>query len=151
MTRRIKFRGQTSNPVKDNKGRTITTWESWVYGDLLHRPNGVLHILTLNEEKGVYENYVINPDTVGQFTGLKDWDGKEIYEGDIISVNDKYPKVVKYIDEYACFCLANIEDLNREGGIDCWQQVSPGWWNSPKREIKVIGNIYDYSDLKGLI
>lgn len=151
MTREIKFRGQTLNSVKDGKGRVITEYKSWAHGDLLHRSNGAMNILTLNEEKGVYENYVINPDTVGQFTGLLDKDGKEIYEGDIISVNGKYPKVVKYIDEYACFCLANIRDLDGEVGMDDWLQVSPGWWNSSKREIKVIGNIYDYSDLKKLI
>lgn len=151
MTREIKFRGQTLNSVKDGKGRVITEYESWAHGDLLHRSNGAMNILTLNEEEGIYENYVVNPDTVGQFTGLLDKDGKEIYEGDIISINGKYPKVVKYIDEYACFCLANIRDLDGKVGMDDWLQVSPGWWNSPKREIKVIGNIYDYSDLKGLI
>lgn len=148
MTREIKFRGKTSNLVKDGKGRVITEYESWVYGDLLHRPNGVLHILTLNEEKGVYENYIINPDTVGQFIGLCDKDGKEIYEGDIITVNGKYPKIVKYIDEYACFCLANIKELDGKVKIDDWLPVSPGWWNSPKREIEVVANIYEYSDLK---
>lgn len=151
MTREIKFRGQILNSVKDGKGRVITEYELWAYGDLLHRSNGAMNILTLNEEKGIYENYVVNPDTVGQFTGLLDKDGKGIYEGDIISVNGKYPKVVKYIDEYACFCLANIRDLDGKVEMDDWLQVSPGWWNSFKREIKVIGNIYDYSDLKGLI
>lgn len=86
------------------------------------------------------------PETVGQFTGLFDKNGKEIYEGDIISVNGKYPKLVKYIDDYACFCLANITDLNKKW-ISPWQQVSSSWWNDFKREIRVIGNIYDNPDL----
>ena len=97
MTREIKFRGQTWNPVKDNKGRTITTWKSWVYGDLLHRPNGVLHILTLNEEEGVYENHVINPDTVGQFTGLRDKKKIEIFEHDLVECAGVLCEVVSTI------------------------------------------------------
>lgn len=94
---------------------------------------------------GVLHTEVI-PETVGQFTGLFDKNGKEIYEGDIISVNGKYPKLVKYIDDYACFCLANITDLNKKW-ISPWQQVSSSWWNDFKREIRVIGNIYDNPDL----
>ncbi|EFS33760.1 YopX family protein [Bacteroides sp. D2] len=147
MNRTIKFRGQILNSVKDDKGNVVTEWKSWIYGDLLHRSNGVLHILTLNEKKACYENNTIDPETLGQFTGLLDKDGKEIYEGDIISVNGKYPKLVKYIDDYACFCLANIEDLDEKMDTGYWHQVSPGWWNSSKREIRVIGNIYDHPDL----
>lgn len=53
MNRTIKFRGQILNSVKDDKGNVVTEWKSWIYGDLLHRSNGVLHILTLNEKKHV--------------------------------------------------------------------------------------------------
>lgn len=88
----------------------------------------------------------VKEDTIGQFTGLFDKNGKDIYEGDIISVNGKYPKLVKYIDGYACFCLANISDLNKKW-MEPWQQVFPGWWNDYKREIRVIGNIYDHPEL----
>lgn len=147
MKREIKFRGQVLNSVKDKKDNVVTEWKSWVYGDLLHRPNGVLHILTLNEEKGCYENNIIDPKTVGQFTGLLDKGGKEIYEGDIINVNGKYQRLVKFIDEYACFCLARISDLDNNLETGYWQQVIPGWWNNPDREIEVCGNIYDSPEL----
>lgn len=83
--RAIKFRGQILNSVKDDKGNVVTEWKSWVYGDLLHRPNGVLHILTLNEEKGCYENNIIEPETIGQFTEVLDRNKKEVYEGDIVT------------------------------------------------------------------
>ena len=147
MKREIKFRGQVLNSVKDKKDNVVTEWKSWVYGDLLHRPNGVLHILTLNEEKGCYENNIIDPKTVGQFTGLLDKGGKEIYEGDIINVNGKYPRLVKFIDEYACFCIAGISDLDNNLETGYWKQVIPGWWNNPDREIEVCGNIYDNPEL----
>lgn len=89
----------------------------------------------------------IHKDTVGQFTGLKDKSGKEIYEGDIISVNGKYPKLIRYIDEWASYCLANLTDLDCDLKTRYWQQVSPCWWTDYKREIKVIGNVYDNPEL----
>ena len=89
----------------------------------------------------------IHKDTVGQFTGLKDKSGKEIYEGDIINVNGKYPKLIRYIDEWASYCLANLTDLDCDLKTSYWQQVSPCWWTDYKREIKVIGNVYDNPEL----
>lgn len=95
----------------------------------------------------VYSSWLtIDKDTIGLFIGLYDVDGKEIYEGDIISVNGKYPKLVKFVEEYACFCLANVSELKKEW-MDPWQQVSPGWWSDFKREIRVIGNMYENPEL----
>ena len=64
-----------------------------------------------------------------------------------INVNGKYPRLVKFIDEYACFCIARISDLDNNLETGYWQQVIPGWWNNPDREIEVCGNIYDNPDL----
>lgn len=129
MNRTIKFRG-----------KRIDNGE-WVYGYLADEDY-------INDIDSIdLSSIEVDRDTVGQFTGLFDKNGKEIYEGDIISVNGKYPKLVKYINDYACFCLANIEDLDEEMDTGYWHQVSPGWWNSSKREIQVIGNIYDNPEL----
>lgn len=132
MNRTIKFRGKRL----DNG--------EWVYG-YFYTIQEIEHYILQPCALGVLHTEVI-PETIGQFTGLLDKNGKEIYEGDIISVNGKYPKLVKYIDDYACFCLANITDLNKKW-ISPWQQVSSSWWNDFKREIRVIGNIYDNPDL----
>lgn len=129
MNRTIKFRG-----------KRIDNGE-WVYGYLADEDY-------INDIDSIdLSSIEVNIDTVGQFTGLFDKNGKEIFEGDIISVNGKYPKLVKYINDYACFCLANIEDLDEEMDTGYWHQVSPGWWNSSKREIQAIGNIYDHPEL----
>lgn len=138
MNREIKFRGKS---IYD---------EEWLYGSLVKIEKDryavipPLNDIEIGKNIGMYE---VCLETVGQFTGLFDKNGKEIYEGDIISINSKYPKLVKYINDYACFCLANIEDLDEEMDTGYWHQVSPGWWNSSKREIQVIGNIYDNPEL----
>ena len=89
---------------------------------------------------------IVIPETLCQFTGLTDRNGKEIYEGDIFTVNGKYPKLVEYREDRAAFCIANVDELGKEW-IDPWQQPAPDWWNDFSREIVVIGNIHDYPEL----
>lgn len=83
--------------------------------------------------------------TIGQFIGRKDNTKKEIYEGDIITVNGHYPKIVQFIPEKAGFCIANISDFKNQDFWDIWQQPPTIWWD--EMNIKVIGNIYDNKDL----
>ena len=73
-------------------------------------------------------------DTVGQYTGLTDKNGKKIFEGDIVGVGecDKiYEKVVVYFDKGAFRVSQFAIDLLETRNIDC----------------EVIGNIYDNPEL----
>lgn len=133
MERTIRFRG-----------KRITDGE-WIYGDFF-RNRGLAFIA----EDGVVENplaswkdYNVTPDTVGQFTGLCDASGKEIYEGDIIesSFGGGIPArhFVGYDEKEAAFTANLIGAYPNSGGI------RQSWID--QYEKKVIGNIYDNPEL----
>ena len=97
------------------------------------------------------ENHIkladVNPETVGQFTGLYDKNGKEIYEGDIIHINDEFLNEFNYLiewnEEYLRYYLYSVdkEKLNKLGGI------LEAHLNS--LEVEIISNIYDNPELLG--
>jgi uncharacterized phage protein (TIGR01671 family) len=138
MKREIKFRG------KDKK-----TGE-WFYGNLFDKDtSGRTHICTT--KKGCLD---IDPDTVGQFTGLKDKNGKEIYEGDILRVHvlvqdydfsDEFWRVgfIKFV--LGKFVLVNCINY-ATSDLTIKHDYSPrktAEYTYPKYRSEVIGNIHE--------
>jgi len=89
----------------------------------------------------------VNSATIGEYTGMKDSKGVKIFEGDILSVNGKYPKIVEYAEDRMSFCLINIEELKHADWKDIKQVPGVVRWNDFKREILVIGNIHDNPEM----
>lgn len=126
--RTIKFRG------KDRK-----TGE-WFYGNLYDKDNiGNTHIRTTS--KGSLD---VIPDTVGQFTGLYDKNGKEIYEGDIIFSQMCDCRAVLHKVEYnidnAMFVAKPIQGWDFD-----FCQIRKDWIDKYGKEL--IGNIHDNPEL----
>lgn len=127
MNREIKFRGKS---IMNN------TCGDWLYSSGIKYGDDV-ELMYCDEDTSEEWNY-IDKETLGQYTGLDDKNGKEIYEGDIlksIQWNDIY--LVKYIGTAFYLCRKGNKGFNK---ITTWN-------NAEKSE--VIGNIYDNPELLG--
>jgi uncharacterized phage protein (TIGR01671 family) len=132
------------------RGKDILT-DKWVYGDLLHLGNACA-IVTSYEEEELEVNPIsdrlefrvediagVYPETVGQFTGIYDKEGKMVYEGDIVHLDawEPYAMQVKFIE--GAFALADndgrylgdIHYINHAGVNQC----------------TILGNIHDNPEL----
>ena len=96
MEREIKFKAKS---IYNNE---------WVYGDLLHQADGT-HIFMGKGKNGHTLCPRVDPLTVCQFTGLKDCEGNEIWEGDIIS-SPHFERVatVKWDDSLCGFKCSDV-------------------------------------------
>ena len=92
---------------------------------------------------GGWEAIEIDPNTLGQFTSLKDKNGKEIYEGDIIAFNWKNCDEVDITDLLEVRFVRGVFAFLWDGDLDHEANVV-----SPTHEwADVIGNIHDNPDL----
>lgn len=89
-------------------------------------------------------DYRVDPKSIGQYTGLKDKNGKEIYEGDVLLFNNDYPNAQKM--DWKCVVKY------RKGSFVCEYPKDGVYnyfdsWNVPKVTWEVIGNIYENPSL----
>jgi uncharacterized phage protein (TIGR01671 family) len=133
--REYEFRGKSVHTVGVDKG-------TWIYGNLMDiwgRPfigkwcsemaGGEARIKDI-----LFCSYgEVDPETVGQYTGLKDKNGKKIFEGDIVREKSRSLFIVEWGKEATSNMLHNIQTGNemyflyREGYIE----VIGNRWDNP--------------------
>lgn len=155
MDREVKFRGKVKGTNK------------WVYGGyykhLKRTPSPIgdsikeedyLHLIITSgfSDWGMpkqLEYYEVDEKTVGQYTGLKDKNGKEICEGDIVKYKVKGSRkisitVMKFNEEHGAYLFGIYEGVE----MPCGKRTRMNKYTRKSVcDVEIIGNIYDNSEL----
>lgn len=124
------------------RGKRVDNGE-WVYGNFIEDKWGddngntvyaILQDRVAPEIAALWTSVIVIPETVGEYTGLTDKNGKRIFEGDIVKLFNEYAAVI--IFESARF-LVKWEGYNLQFSLE----------DSP--DIEVIGNIHDNPEFLG--
>ena len=135
------------------RGKRVSDGE-WVYGLPMEGFDSdvIIRNKTNFEETEYFVPYPVNPESIGQFTGLTDKNGKKIFVGDIVKIPDL--EFIDFVDNGTSSPDEKYEDgiveiFFDEGGF-CFNHPNtdtpcPIFYNI--RETEVIGNIHDNPEL----
>ena len=128
--------------MRDILFRGKTKQGEWKYGYLYITHNGEYEVGCYNETVNIERvTHIVIPETVGQYTGLTDKNGKRIFEGDIV------------------YCKSRLDNANMVVIFECGQfrmvlsenyhnyQTNSGFYDINCFDKKVIGNIHDNPEL----
>lgn len=124
--REILFRGKRTDNGAWVEGAFCMKDCDEPFGEMLDRPSIIKYDPPCD---GFW--YIVNPETVVQFTGLTDKDGKKIFEGDIIKTKNKFPDGT----DHEAKVVADLDDFYLM------------WCIKHSIETEVIGNIYENPEL----
>ena len=133
------------------KARPIGTRKQWVTG--FYAVLGEKTVIIVNEPEKFYDvdsgknshgNKIVEviPKTVCWCTGLKDKNGKLIWENDVCDRKEQYPEIVKYCN--GDWTLDYSYASHKESGV-CYCNL--GFYAEERKCVEVIGNIFDNPEL----
>ena len=163
--REIKFRGKAIMSIEELELMGIEHDSGWVYGNLIKNGNRPMITADILEEidESIYPEWwvVVEPESVGQYTGMKDKNGTPIYEGDIVTGESfetsmlKHWKTgllkhldyeVEYVPEMYVikYHEASFKTFNSKGN---WVAVLNHHVSSEVKDLQVIGNVFENPEL----
>ena len=136
--RDILFRGQTHRKGEYIVNMAGDKCEShWVYGGIFPQNKDGDFTIIYQQEPEI-RKFTVYADTVGQYTGLTDKNGKRIFEGDIVSLVKHDSLIYKVVYVPCRYELVNSK------GVNCFVLDI-----YKSENIEVIGNIHDNPELLG--
>ena len=127
------------------RGKRVDTGE-WVIGYLSYphcmKKGNESYYFYANDSLGFFCRCVVDASTICQCTGLKDKNGKLIWENDVCDRKEQYPEIVKYCngDWTLDYSYASHKE---SGGCYC----NLGFYAEERKCVEVIGNIFDNPEL----
>lgn len=127
------------------RGKRIDNGE-WVEGYLSYpfctKKGNESYYFYAKDSLGFFCRCVVDASTICQCTGLKDKNGKLIWENDICDRKEEYPEIVKYNN--GDWTLDYSYSKGKESGY-CYCNL--GFYALERKYVEVIGNIFDNPEL----
>lgn len=119
------------------KRKDNSEWVEGYYQKRFDLDGSEQHFIFWSKSYTVWEYVEIDSDTLCQYTGLTDKNGKKIWENDIVKHKDSqcFGIIRWYCGDYVGWCVYDVYDDEQQFTMDMLN------------ECEVIGNIFDNADL----